>query len=334
MEDLSDVESDGGVDVDRDASRSPSPPPPHVDDFDPHPARFRVNGEIFVQENIVHPELPITAPDYSYIMDIFDMRSLLMDRHDREVDADPGLHEIIDRVARLYRTHPPPALNNRKKFLLVFLDTTSRKAWAYPMETKGKDETWRNFKKFMRDVHNKIARLLSDNDKAFNEIKEKNTFFTYCLITASHNNHKTLGLIDRFARTLRHILYKIFRNYVNHPSWYENYQAALNSYNNAKHRGLELYGRSRTGNYHKFHYTPNQVWFNPRLRSRIRLRHYFQLYDHYMNPNLLFQRILNAPRVRVRVMKNNVYNQSRNYFSNQAFRKGIKRGNAWFVNGR
>ena len=63
------------------------------------------------------------------------------------------------------------------------------------MKKKNAEETYDNFERFIKDVHGKIARLLSDNDSAFTKIKQNNDYFTHCLVTASHNNHKTLSLI-------------------------------------------------------------------------------------------------------------------------------------------
>ena len=40
-------------------------------------APFEQNRQILVPSHKVHPFLPITAPDYSYTMDLVELRSLL-----------------------------------------------------------------------------------------------------------------------------------------------------------------------------------------------------------------------------------------------------------------
>lgn len=280
-----------------------------------------------------HPPLPITAPDYSYVMDITDMRSLLGIRLRRVVEN----REIVNRVARIVTN----AVNNNRvnagyRYLLTFIDTTSRKAWQYPMKRKDANTVYAAFRRFMNDVHGKVARLLSDNDTAFRQIEIHNDFFTYCLITASHNNHKTFGIIDRFTRTFRDLLYFYFAYYAHGPdySWYVAQPIVLDQYNNTRHKGLFLRGRPKTnpdGDIKKFYYTPNEVWYSPRLRSRIRLRKYFDGYQNYL-PGSLYHRIVNADRVRVRLLRDDI-GHGGDAFSGVTYVKGAKNGNAWLVNG-
>lgn len=293
-------------------------------------AAFRRNANIPVPRSVKHPYLPIVAPDYSYVMDLTDMQSLLINRF-RGQDGEDD--DIADRVAEVYNRSPDPHLNHGYKYILTLIDTTSRKVWMYPTRSKGSAEVYEAFQKFLRDVHGKIARLLSDNDSSFNRIRDNNDFFTYCSVTAAHNNHKTLSIIDRFTRTFRGLLYKTFRNYRDRYSWYDVYRDVLDAYNNAKHNALYLRGLSRTDNLKRFHYTPNQVWFNPRLRSRIRLRRYFDGVRNY-GPNTMYDRIKHAERVHVRNIVHAMDKGGTNFFSAESYPKGIKRGNSWFVNGK
>lgn len=292
------------------------------------------SADVPVPHHYNHPPLPITAPDYSYVMDITDMKSLLGIRTGKVVEN----RRLIDRVARIVTN----AVNNNRvnagyRYLLTFIDTTSRKAWQYPIRRKDKDSVYACFRRFMNDVHGKVARLLSDNDKSFKEIENHNNFFTYCLITASHNNHKQFGIIDRFTRTFRDLLYFYFTYYAHGPdySWYVAQPIVLDQYNNTRHKGLFLRGRPKTnpaGDIKKFYYTPNEVWFSPRLRSRIRLRHYFDGYQNYL-PGSLYHRIKNAARVRVRLLRNEM-GHGGDAFSGVSYPKGAKKGNAWLVNNR
>lgn len=303
------------------------------DEDDPEEDRA---DEIPIARHYQHPPLPITAPDFSYVMDLTDMRSLLGVKTGK-VKADKGL---IDAVARIVTN----AVNNNRvnngyRYLLSIIDTTSRKAWQYPLKRKDAGSVYTAFRKFMNDVHGKIARLLSDHDTAFSTIRANNDHFTYCSIVAKHNNHKQFGLIDRFTRTFRELLYMYFRDHGHGPdySWYVAYPIVLDTYNNARHKGLFLRGHPQRGEhrlerYKKFYYTPNQVWFSPKLRSRIRLRKYFDGYANYL-PGTLYDRIKNAPRVRVRLLRDEL-GHGADGFSDATYEKGLKRGNAWLVNNR
>ena len=252
-------------------------------------------GDVPIPHHYNHPTLPITAPDYSYVMDITDMRSLLGIKTGH-VHAN---RELVDTVARIVTN----AVNNNRvnfgyRYILTFIDVTSRKAWQFPMKRKTAASVYANFNKFMKTVHGKVARLMSDNDSAFSTIQKNNDYFTYIAITASHNNHKTFGIIDRFTRTFRDMLYQYFamNAHSDDYSWYVAQPIVLETYNNAHHKELFLRGRPQTnpdGDIKKFYYTPNQVWYSPRLCSRIRLRKYFDGYQNYL-PGSLYHRIKNA----------------------------------------
>lgn len=328
-----------------------------------------------VRHGFYHPCLPITAPDYSYVMDITDMRSLLAvkiyyktkrkfkypdrtkDRRaiydeddeeplDEDIEIEQGDADLVEPavVAHHMSMIFTNAQNNHRvnrgyNYLLTILDTTSRKAWAYPLRRKDKDEVYSAFKKFLKDIHGKIARLLSDNDKGFIKIMKNNNSFTYCLITAGHNNHRPFSIIDRFTRTFRDLLYKFYCYHAEYPtySWYDAYRIIIRTYNISKHKSLFLRGywksdpEGRRG-LRKYYYTPDQVWYNPRLRSRIRLRMYFDSYKNYL-PGSVYDRIKNADMVRVREWSKDSHKGGENFFKEKIYKKGMKRGNSWFVNG-
>lgn len=296
---------------------------------DPEDNRAR---DIPIAHHYEHPPLPITAPDFSYIMDLTDLRSLLAVKNTRDKK------DIRNEVSKIVTN----AVNNKRvnkgyRYLLSIIDTTSRKGWMYPLKLKDADSVWVQFKKFLNDVHGKIARLLSDHDTAFSRIRDNNDSFTYCSVVADHNNHKTLSLIDRFTKTFRELLYIYFRDHAHGPnySWYTAYPIVLDTYNNSKHQGLFLRGlpkRNKHGDIKKFYYTPNQVWFSPRLRSRIRLRKYFDGYQNYL-PGSLYDRIKRARRVRVRMLRDDL-GHGGDAFSDVTYEKGRKEGNAWLVNNR
>lgn len=346
-------------------SPSPPPPPPPPPAGDPVPditdpretqARERENGapkpRFTVNENVPtvgcvsHPYLPIIAPDYSFVMDLMDMRAILINKFYQPRENEPEYNDIVSRVAEVYNRRNSANNNHGYKFILTIMDTTSRKAWMYAQKTKNANETYESFKNFLKDVHGKIARLLSDQDGAFANIRANNDFFTYCQVNAGNNNHKTLSLIDRFTRTFRGILYDWFRNYDpdGRFSWYNPYRGLLDSYNRAKHNALFLRGLPQDihddddihlvndQGQRKYRYSPNQVWYNPRLRSRIRLRQYFDGVKNYAR-GTLYDKIKNAPLVRIRKKVHEYHKGGTHFFTSEIYDKGPKRGNSWRVNG-
>ena len=93
------------------------------------------NDEIVVPFSYKHPPLPIIAPDYSYVMDITEMKSLLITKEDRKSEEGEEEGEE-DPVSKVYRTAASSSLNNGYNFLLTIIDTTSRKVWQYSMKKK------------------------------------------------------------------------------------------------------------------------------------------------------------------------------------------------------
>lgn len=279
--------------------------------------------DIDYNQNFYHPYLPIVSPDYSYVMDLIDMGTFLVQKYDTAHGTQLKRKEVDHH-------------NKGYKYLLAIIDTTSRKVWLYPVHGKDQYEIYRNFKKFLFDVGGKIARLLSDNDTAFTQIIKNNDSFSYCIVTAAENNHTVLSMIDTFCRTFRNMMYRFLKEHTTKKvySWYDAYPTVLNTYNNTKHGGLYLYNEDGT---RKIHYTPNQAWINPRLRSRIRLRHYLDGMSAYGDPdgdinqiNTMYQRLCRAKYVRVR-LKKDAYTKGNDHFSTRIYKKGNKFGNSWEV---
>lgn len=283
-------------------------------------APLETNRQIMVPSHKVHPFLPITAPDYSYTMDLVELRSLLRAKYADDDEDNPERNTIITRAL-------DSRVNKGYKFLLTFIDTTSRKVWMYPLRTKNQDVVYNAFRTFLKDVKGRIARLLSDNDTAFSRIKRNNDHFSYCVVTAKYHNHTVLSRIDRFVRTFRELLYRILKNHrrAGNYSWYFYYPFIREAYNNAKHKSLWLKGRGQ-----KFYYSPNEVWYSARLRSRIRLRKYMEGERNY---GKIYKQLCEADYVKIRLHKG-FGKGGENYFSDEIYEKGQKRGNAWFVNGR
>ena len=86
---------------------------------------------------------------------------------------------------------------------LVFININSRKAYAYPMINKGKEEVIKVMKKFIDS--NRPTALTSDQDSAYlnrdmiNLMLENNIDYR----TTEDNNHNILGIINRLMKTLR-----------------------------------------------------------------------------------------------------------------------------------
>jgi hypothetical protein len=134
-------------------------------------------------------------------------------------------------------------LNGNHNAILTILEISSRKAYAYPVKTKSADDILTEFQKFKAEV-GEIKAIECDEGKEFVNKKFKDWCTTEKIKLTPFNgklNKNSLGLVNRFHRTLRDIITKVFPN----GKWIENLKKVIDAYNDTKH--------SATG------YKPNEV---------------------------------------------------------------------------
>ena len=118
--------------------------------------------ETFEVSKASYKPLPIVAPDFSYTMDLMVMSALYQD-----VMRDEEIRSFERRRVNVNNTR----FNHGYNYILIFIETTSRKVWVFPQRTKSSRETFKSFTLFRIKVNNKISRLLSDADPALGLIK-------------------------------------------------------------------------------------------------------------------------------------------------------------------
>ena len=279
-----------------------------------------------------YPDLPVVGPDYSYTMDLMDMTSI-----DWVAETSPGVYKDV-RVPVNNNIY-----NKGYNYVLVFVDTTSRKAWLFPQKTKTARETYKNFVLFKTLVNNRISRLVSDNDGAFELIRQNCNYFNYQQVVAGNENHRPITRADRFIKTLRGAVRDEMEDAAGKPGapadtkyrWLVPMWKMLHTYNNTPHRSLWLNNtnrfKSRFGYRSKFlHYTPNEAWKSPKLRYRIRLRDYLRSSDNY---NKMFDKIAKSNYVYKRVGASFSSKGVKYKFAQVPHRKGFKYGNSFMVDG-
>jgi Integrase core domain len=134
-------------------------------------------------------------------------------------------------------------INGGYNAILTMVEITSRKAYAYPLKTKGAEEVLNQFKKLKEEVK-EIKGIECDEGSEFVNKKFREWCETEKIKLITFNgelNKNSLGIVNRFHRTLRSIITKVFPN----GKWVENLQKIIDAYNDTKH--------SATG------YKPNEV---------------------------------------------------------------------------
>jgi transposase InsO family protein/ribosomal protein L21E len=128
--------------------------------------------------------------------------------------------------------------NNGYKYMLCAVDIFTRKAYVEPMKTKNIQDTSKAIQKLIT-LHGAPLVISSDNDSAFSGDK-------FQAILKQHNimhntnilgDHFALGVIDRFARSLKTILNKmLIRNKSKY--WLKYIDDVVSRYNDTPHAAI------------------------------------------------------------------------------------------------
>ena len=89
-------------------------------------------------------------------------------------------------------------------YYLILINVNTRKGYAYPMNHKGEDSVLAAVKEFYKDAKT-VTELYTDEDGAYNGAKIKRWMKEHNIehVTTSKENKHTLGIINRFIRTIR-----------------------------------------------------------------------------------------------------------------------------------
>lgn len=272
-------------------------------------------------------DLPIVGQDFTYYMDIMYL-SAFSEEDTAEMKKRKTYGVNVREMDYLHQNEMPGYAPNYS-CALVIVEGTTRKAWAFPLHTKDAREVLYAFKIFLRDIDMRIAKLMSDMGKEYNKIKdynEKHHLFHYFQANASQNMHTTLSRVDRFIRTLRSIIRQYY-TLAYEPNWVVMLRTLVDCYNNTPHNSLFL--RDPTNKNKKIFYTPQQVWKNPELRRRIKLKDYLAKYKHYKFIDKYFKE---GSIVRYRILPGQLKNlRSNGYISQYLAIIREKIGNSFII---
>ena len=147
--------------------------------------------------------------------------------------------------------------NKGYKYLFALIDVFSNFADVIPMKNKGIDDTTNALKIILETYNLEPITLMSDSDSSFlgskfqSFLKTKDIELDPVIV----NDHRSLGKIDRFARTLKTRITKLFLANGN-TNWIDYIGDILFSYNNTKNLGI-------------LNYTPQQVISDPVAENEV-----------------------------------------------------------------
>ena len=129
--------------------------------------------------------------------------------------------------------------NDNYKYLLTFIDVFTRKVFLRPLKKKNVDDVLINIIDIFKDYIPRV--ITSDSDLTFMSIKIQELFDEYNIyhdVIIARDDHRALGIIDRFALNIKTVLSKLFiRN--NNTNWINYIDDLVDNYNNTPHSGIE-----------------------------------------------------------------------------------------------
>lgn len=130
--------------------------------------------------------------------------------------------------------------NHGYKYIIACVDVFTRKAYAAATKTKDISEVLKAIEQLFKNADATPQILTSDSDSTFLSNEAQNFFMKHEIkhLTVPVGDHKGLGVIDRFARTLKTVLHKRFI-YHDTTNWYDVLPKILNQYNNSPHSSID-----------------------------------------------------------------------------------------------
>ena len=127
--------------------------------------------------------------------------------------------------------------NNGYKYMLACIDVFSRQAYVEPMKTNKTPDCISAFKLILKkDVPFSI---ISDHDSSFLSSDFQKLILQHNIVynVNTLHDHKALGIIDRFAKTLKQILIEKMKKNKN-LKWLDILENTINDYNKMPHSSL------------------------------------------------------------------------------------------------
>ena len=130
--------------------------------------------------------------------------------------------------------------NHGFRYILACVDVFTRKAYCIPMKSKENDEVKLSLKLLFKEAEAYPFVITSDNDSTFLSKECQEIFEKHNIIhdTVPVGDHNSLGIVDRFARTLKTVLHKRFMKNST-TNWVDELSVIVNKYNNTPHSSID-----------------------------------------------------------------------------------------------
>ncbi|CAP20774.2 Protein CBG24082 [Caenorhabditis briggsae] len=127
--------------------------------------------------------------------------------------------------------------NDGFKYLLTVIDCFSKYAWVVPLKNKNGFTTSQALQTIFKQ--RKPQKMQTDKGKEYYNKEINKLFKANSIIHFSTESDKKASIIERFNRTLKEKMWKIFTFNDNHK-WIESLGDLVNNYNNSYHRSIKM----------------------------------------------------------------------------------------------
>lgn len=130
--------------------------------------------------------------------------------------------------------------NHNYKYILVTIDTFSKYAWAFPLKQKNKESVCDAFQNLFTTEGRQPKNLQTDFGTEFYNSRFKKLTRKYSINHYSTYSNKKASIVERFIRTLKSNLYKVFHLQGNYKWITGALSDVIHKYNNTKHRTIGI----------------------------------------------------------------------------------------------
>ena len=129
--------------------------------------------------------------------------------------------------------------NSNYSYILAVIDVFTRKAYCVAMKSKDIDDVTDALKLIMKQNEIVPTSIVSDSDSSFTGAEFQKLMMKHDIVhnTVVINDHHALGIIDRFARTLKTVFSKLFIKNKD-TNWISHLDSVINKYNNSPHSSI------------------------------------------------------------------------------------------------
>ena len=127
--------------------------------------------------------------------------------------------------------------NKNYKYIFCAIDIFTRFVYCIPLKNKDNEDVINALKIILKT--DSPQKIISDSDSVFTSKEFQKLISEYDIIheTVPINDHESLGVIDRFARTLKQRLTDLFLGSKS-TNWIDHLDEVIEDYNNSKNRGI------------------------------------------------------------------------------------------------